>query len=60
MYSCSGICDGDAAFVICTEKLFTEDLVATNVFVCEAGTWKIVHHQASATATDDFAPEILN
>ncbi len=38
---------GDCAFVICTEHLLDGDLVATNIFVRERGSWKIVHHQAA-------------
>ncbi len=37
---------GGAAFVICTEHLPDEDLVATNVFAHEDGQWRLVHHQA--------------
>ncbi len=37
---------GDAAFVVCGETIQGAELVATNVFVREDGTWKLVHHQA--------------
>ncbi len=37
---------GECAFVVCTERLDGGALVATNVFVREGGTWKLVHHQA--------------
>lgn len=37
---------GDAAFVICREQLEGGDLIATNVFAREAGSWRLVHHQA--------------
>jgi hypothetical protein len=41
---------GDAAFVICFEELAGNFLVATNVFVREAGAWRLVHHQSGPTA----------
>jgi ketosteroid isomerase-like protein len=44
---------GDAAFVLCTEELAGGLLVATNVFVREDGTWRLVHHHAGPIATDD-------
>jgi ketosteroid isomerase-like protein len=37
---------GESAFVICYEVLGEAVLVATNVFVREEGSWKLVHHQA--------------
>jgi len=37
---------GDCAYVICGETLDGGELVATNVFCREGGTWKIVLHQA--------------
>ena len=37
---------GEAAFVTCYEIIGRSLLAATNVFVREAGTWKLVHHQA--------------
>ena len=49
--------NGDVAFVICTEKLFTGDLIATNVFMRESGDWKLVHHQAGPTTADDSLSE---
>ena len=36
----------DLAFVICTETFPEGELVATNVFVLEDATWKMVHHQS--------------
>ena len=47
---------GDVAFVVCTEQLFTQDLVATNVFVRESGDWKIVHHHAGLLASAASLP----
>ena len=41
---------GAVAFVICYEEVNNDFLVATNVFVRENGTWKMVHHQAGPTA----------
>jgi hypothetical protein len=32
--------------VICYETMGDTVLVATNIFVREAGTWKLAHHQA--------------
>ncbi len=37
---------GDAAFVICGERVPGGALVATNVFVSEDGAWRMVHHHA--------------
>ena len=41
---------GDTAFVICLEIIPEAVLIATNVFVREAGRWRLVHHQAGPTA----------
>jgi ketosteroid isomerase-like protein len=38
---------GDAAYVICFERIGDTTLVATNVFVREDGAWRMVHHQAA-------------
>ncbi len=35
-----------AAFVICTESFDETELVATNIFVRESDSWKLVHHQS--------------
>jgi ketosteroid isomerase-like protein len=40
---------GDAAFVICLEELGGDTLVATNFFVREGASWKLVHHHAGPT-----------
>jgi ketosteroid isomerase-like protein len=37
---------GNVALVICTELFAETELIATNVFVQEAGGWKMIHHQA--------------
>lgn len=38
---------GDVAIVQCEEELDAGHLAATNMFVREAETWKMIHHQAS-------------
>lgn len=40
---------GEAATVLCYERIPESYLIATNVFVREGGLWKIVHHQAGPT-----------
>ncbi len=45
---------GDAAFVICIERIPAVELIATNVFVREDGEWRMVHHHARSVAR---APE---
>ena len=37
---------GDSAFVTCYELVGDNLLVATNIFVREGDSWKMVHHQA--------------
>lgn len=37
---------GDAAYVICFERVDASFLAATNVFVREGQLWRLVHHQA--------------
>lgn len=57
---------GEVAYVVCNEVLHNAELCATNVFVREAGRWKLVHHHAGPVAThlDDPpakpAPKVLN
>jgi hypothetical protein len=46
---------GEAATVLCYERLPEGYLAATNVFVREKGVWKMVHHQAGPT---DGAPAL--
>lgn len=41
---------GDTAVVLCTEMIGERALVATNIFVREAGTWRIALHHATPTA----------
>ena len=41
--------DGTMAYVLCTEILAGGHFAATNIFVFEEGTWKMVHHQAGPT-----------
>ena len=38
---------GEYAYVICQEHLETNVLSATNIYLKEGDTWKIIHHQAS-------------
>lgn len=37
---------GQQSFVVCYELIGNSLLAATNIFVMEAGVWKMVHHQA--------------
>ncbi len=49
---------GEAAFVVCYEVLGDSVLVATNIFVQEAGAWKLAHHQAGpCNAPPDLAED---
>jgi hypothetical protein len=49
---------GAAALVVCTERLESSQLVATNLFVREDDVWRLVHHHAGPVARDieDAAP----
>jgi ketosteroid isomerase-like protein len=40
----------DTCLVTCYERIGQGALVATNIFVKEAGGWRMVHHQASPAA----------
>lgn len=40
---------GEVGFVLCYEKVGDGVLVATNIFLSQAGSWKMVHHQAGPT-----------
>ena len=42
----SAIIHGDTAIVLCYELMQSACLLATNVFVREAGTWRLAHHHA--------------
>lgn len=44
---------GDAAFVLCTERLPGGQLVATNFFVREEDGWKLMHHHAGPIALEE-------
>ncbi|PPR60809.1 MAG: hypothetical protein CFH10_01380 [Alphaproteobacteria bacterium MarineAlpha4_Bin2] len=52
---------GDTATVLCYEEVDGSFLIATNLFVREAGAWKMVHHHAGPTrgkpADDPFGPQ---
>ncbi len=41
---------GDTAYVVCLELMPQGVLIATNLFVREAGGWRIAHHQAGPTS----------
>ncbi|MGB1548223.1 MAG: nuclear transport factor 2 family protein [Alphaproteobacteria bacterium] len=41
---------GGAAVVLCEEIIGETHLAATNIFVLEADSWRLVHHQASPMA----------
>lgn len=41
------ILSGKTAMVICEEDLGIARMIATNIFVDENGSWRLVHHQAS-------------
>jgi ketosteroid isomerase-like protein len=47
---------GEAAHVLCYEQITGTLLVATNLFRREAGSWKMIHHQAGPCPR---APEAL-
>ena len=57
---------GAAAFVVCTELVDDDALIATNFFCLEQGEWKLVHHHAGPTATKTAKsppkppPKVLN
>jgi ketosteroid isomerase-like protein len=49
---------GDTALVICYEVIDEAVLVASNLFVREAGSWRLVHHQAGpCNAPPGFAED---
>lgn len=48
---------GDAAFVVCNERLPGAELVATNIFTREDGEWRMVHHHAGGVAVPTSEPE---
>lgn len=39
---------GEGAYVTCNEHMQRSFLIATNIFLREAGEWKLLHHQAGA------------
>jgi ketosteroid isomerase-like protein len=49
---------GTSATVLCRERLGNVVLVATNVFVHEDGTWRMLHHHASALARVPETPPL--
>jgi hypothetical protein len=42
---------GATAFIVCTERLGEATIVATNLFVEEAGVWRLLHHHGGPTST---------
>jgi hypothetical protein len=50
---------GDTAYVVCHEAAAGEPptLIATNVFVREAGVWRMAHHHAGGLAAGAAAAE---
>jgi hypothetical protein len=56
---------GHAAFVTCFEASGDEPahLTATNIFIVEGGSWRMVHHQAgplSEPTTEGQSPHASN
>ena len=49
---------GDVAYVVCNELLPGAELCATNVFVREAGLWKLIHHHAGPVASRMEEPRV--
>ncbi len=47
---------GDAAYVVCVETVAGARLAATNLFVREAGRFRLVHHQAGPLAEQPAPP----
>lgn len=48
---------GEVAYVVCNEVLPGAELCATNVFVREAGNWRLVHHHAGPVASRMEEPQ---
>ena len=46
----------DAAYVVCNERVPGGELAATNLFVREAGRYRLVHHHAAPIARQQRAP----
>jgi ketosteroid isomerase-like protein len=41
---------GEVALVVCRELVAGNPLTATNVFIREAGAWRLLHHQSGPVA----------
>jgi hypothetical protein len=41
------IMNGHRAFVLCTERMATKRVIASNLFVLEGDEWRMTHHQAT-------------
>lgn len=48
---------GDAAFVVCNERIPGAELVATNIFAREDGQWCLVQHHAGGVAVPSSEAE---
>ena len=44
---------GSMAVVICTEVLAETELVATNIYARDSGSWQLIHHQAGPLPQSD-------
>lgn len=53
---------GEAAFVVCIERLPEGEVVATNIFVQENGDWKMTHHHGGliAQAVQDSLRDVVH
>jgi hypothetical protein len=49
---------GEFAFVVCYEQVGANILVATNIFLSQAGAWKMIHHQAGPTVARPGRAEV--
>ncbi|HET8726435.1 MAG TPA: nuclear transport factor 2 family protein, partial [Alphaproteobacteria bacterium] len=47
---------GDAALVLCHERIGTAALAASNMFARTADGWKMIHHQAGPMAQQEQPP----
>ncbi len=48
---------GEVAYVLCYEQVGGGFLVATNLFACEGGAWRMIHHQAGPTSLTELPEE---
>lgn len=59
-HSASARVHGNVAYVVCYENVDNTFLVATNVFLREDESWKLVHHQAGASPSPPTPEEAPN